>query len=246
MIIAAAQFQSRPGDVDLNIKRHVQFAEVAKRYEADLIVFPELSLSGYEPSMGRRVEAEINDKCFEPIQACAQKLAIIICAGIPLKTATKPKIGMIICYPGDRVDSYAKQILHGDELPFFSAGHRDLMITCGDQSVAPAICYESVQSVHAEAASRRGAGTYIASVAKPEGAMRSAFVHYSKMAKQTGMQIILANAVGRSDNFVSAGQSAAWNSAGECIRICSRTDEALLIANFADETAQIVRGPASS
>ncbi len=47
MKVALAQISPRLGDVDKNLERHIYFVEKARRKKADLIVFPELSLTGY-------------------------------------------------------------------------------------------------------------------------------------------------------------------------------------------------------
>lgn len=44
---AIAQVDSRVGDVQHNVRHHLQFAEKARRSGANLVVFPELSLTGY-------------------------------------------------------------------------------------------------------------------------------------------------------------------------------------------------------
>lgn len=243
MIIAAAQFQSQAGQVALNVSRHVQFAEEAKRRGAGLLVFPELSLSGYEPALAEALQTDAGDEYFEPLRLCAQELALTVCAGMPLKTDGKPEIGMIIWHADGRVETHSKHILHEDELPFFSGGKRDLIISHGDMRLAPAICYESVQASHADAAHKRGANIYLASVAKPSGGMRKALTHYPAIAKQYGMAVIVANAVGPSDNFVAVGQSGAWTSGGTCVGVCDETEEALFLTNIADGSVQIVNEP---
>ncbi len=45
--IALAQLATRLGDVQANLEKHLQFIEQAKAQKADLIMFPELSLTGY-------------------------------------------------------------------------------------------------------------------------------------------------------------------------------------------------------
>ncbi len=45
--IAIAQIYPRFGDIKANLKQHVKLIDKAKREDADLIVFPELSLTGY-------------------------------------------------------------------------------------------------------------------------------------------------------------------------------------------------------
>ncbi|MEE4349831.1 MAG: carbon-nitrogen hydrolase family protein [Pacificimonas sp.] len=240
MILAAAQFRSKAGDVASNIDRHLQFADEANRHGADIIVFPELSLSGYEPTLAEGLETTADDTRFEPLKRHAQALTMTICAGMPLMTSGKPEIGMIVWQPDGRAETYGKQILHDDELPFFSSAKRNLTISIKGQCLVPAICYESLQTSHAEAASKGGANVYLASVAKPEGGMRKAVAHYPTMAKQHKMTVIVANAVGPSDNFVSVGQSAVWNSTGGCLGSCNETDEALLIADMPNGCVEIV------
>ncbi len=45
--IALAQLATKLGDVQANLEKHLQFIEQAKAQQADLIMFPELSLTGY-------------------------------------------------------------------------------------------------------------------------------------------------------------------------------------------------------
>ncbi len=45
--LAVAQIDPAPGNVRANIGKHVEFAERARERGADLVVFPELSLTGY-------------------------------------------------------------------------------------------------------------------------------------------------------------------------------------------------------
>jgi predicted amidohydrolase len=47
MKVAIAQIAPHLGDVDKNLNLHVDLVEKAKKNEADLLVFPELSLTGY-------------------------------------------------------------------------------------------------------------------------------------------------------------------------------------------------------
>jgi len=47
MKIAAAQIDTQLGNIEKNIEKHIQFCENALKEKANLIVFPELSLTGY-------------------------------------------------------------------------------------------------------------------------------------------------------------------------------------------------------
>jgi NAD+ synthase (glutamine-hydrolysing) len=45
--IALAQFHTKLGDVNVNLEKHMEQIQAAKKEEADLLIFPELSLTGY-------------------------------------------------------------------------------------------------------------------------------------------------------------------------------------------------------
>jgi NAD+ synthase (glutamine-hydrolysing) len=45
--LALAQINTKLGDVESNLQKHLDFVKQAKAQKADLLVFPELSLTGY-------------------------------------------------------------------------------------------------------------------------------------------------------------------------------------------------------
>ena len=45
--LALAQINTKLGDVESNLQKHLDLVEQAKSRKADLLVFPELSLTGY-------------------------------------------------------------------------------------------------------------------------------------------------------------------------------------------------------
>jgi predicted amidohydrolase len=55
MKICVAQTKSVKGDVLKNIENHLKFIELALAFSADLIIFPELSLTGYEPELAGKM-----------------------------------------------------------------------------------------------------------------------------------------------------------------------------------------------
>ena len=56
--IAAAQSSSVKGDIEENIRRHCEIAALADSHGAHVIVFPELSLTGYEPTVAAELAVE--------------------------------------------------------------------------------------------------------------------------------------------------------------------------------------------
>lgn len=184
---------------------------------ADLVFFPELSLTGYEPRLAKSLATDETDRRLEVFQQRSDADKIIIGLGLPLSAGSHVQIGMVWFTPSAPRRSYAKQQLHSDELQFFVCGNRSLVLEVGQHKLVPAICYESLQPNHADNAANLGADIYLASVAKPAGPFAKAMLHYPAVARKHAMYVIMADCVGPSDDFVSVGHSAIWNTRGELL-----------------------------
>lgn len=242
MKICAAQFRPIAGDIAKNIESHRSLIELAASQQADLIFFPELSLTGYEPALAKELATQPNDARWDVFQELSDAHGIIFGVGLPLLSDTSAatdrdrnqrvpgiQIGMIFFQTKQPRVWYAKQQLHSDELPYFVPGDKQLLLSTHGHTLAPAICYESLQPDHAANVARCGADIYLASVAKPDRRIVKAFAHYPAIAKQHSLTVLMANSVGPSDNFISAGQSAVWNSRGELVSQLNDCDEGLLV-----------------
>ncbi len=79
--LALAQIATRLGDVQSNLEKHLEFIKQAKAQKADLIVFPELSLTGYVlqdlvPTVAHR--AVDDDGVFKPLLRASENLDIVV------------------------------------------------------------------------------------------------------------------------------------------------------------------------
>lgn len=61
MKICAVQHRPMPGDIAGNTARHLSLIELAIAEGADLVFFPELSLTGYEPRIGKSLVTDKTD-----------------------------------------------------------------------------------------------------------------------------------------------------------------------------------------
>lgn len=217
MRICAAQLVLEAGNIERNLRKHVALVHVAISYRSDLIYFPELSLTGYEPKLAKDLAFDVEDRRLDVVKELAAQNSVAIGVGAPICTRAGICIAMIVFQPRRAPSIYAKQWLHSDELPFFVKGERQLILSMSDHALAPAICFESLQPRHAEEAIRCGADVYLASVAKSQPNVTNAYKHYRQIAKVHSMPVLMANSVGPSDDFVSAGQSAAWNRLGQLV-----------------------------
>ncbi|MFK0310549.1 carbon-nitrogen hydrolase family protein [Pseudomonas sp. NPDC090233] len=237
MKLCAVQLTSRKGDLQGNLARHVRCIEQAAALGAELVVFPELSLSGYEPALARQLALPLNADRLEPLQALCDRLNICAAVGLPLLTADGIQIGMPILRPGKAPLAYAKQRLHDDELAFFVAGEQPVVFTAGQLQVGPAICYESMFIEHAAQAHVLGAQLYLVSVAKTAQGIREGNEHYPEVARTLGIPLLIANCVGPADNFIGAGGSAAWDSQGTLLAALDDRHEGMIVLDTDNSSA---------
>jgi len=229
MIVAVAQLRSVNGDIEANIARHQHFVQIASSHQVQLIVFPELSLTQYNPPHAKDVATSVSDPRFEQLQKASDENRISICAGIPLQADGGITISMLIFQPGKPVEIYTKQYLHVDEEPFFVPGVSQRPFSSVSDEIAFAICYELSIPQHAQAANDHGATTYIASVAKTHAGIEKAHERLATVAREYGMTVYLSNCIGPCEGRIGGGQSAIWNSQGHCILKMNDMQEGLII-----------------
>ena len=239
MKICIAQTEPIKGNVSANIEAHKRFIEFALTLNVEAIFFPELSLTGYEPELAKKLATNQNDNRLDIFQETSDKNKIIIGLGLPTATESKIQISMIIFEPNKPRQTYSKQQLHSDEFPYFENGIGQVIIKTNNKNIAPAICYESLQQTHSENAFKLGADVYLASVAKPANGVKKAFDHYPKIAKQYAMPVLMSNCVGFCDNFLSVGNSSVWTKEGELIGQLDDKSAGILI--FDTETEGIIK-----
>ncbi len=229
MKLSVAQICSLPGNITSNLAMHVDVVHRAVELGAEVVLFPELSLTGYEPTLAKRLAVRPDDSRFDVLQALSDSHSVVIGAGVPLAVLAGVEIGMLVFQPGVPCQSYSKQMLHVDELPYFVCGNGQTLLRKDGHTLVPAICFESLQPEHADSAANLGANVYLASVAKSATGVAKAYGHYPMIAKRHSMTVIMANCLGPSDNFIGAGRSAVWNLNGQLIAQLDGQREGILV-----------------
>ncbi|HAP62556.1 MAG TPA: carbon-nitrogen hydrolase family protein [Cytophagales bacterium] len=228
MKIALAQSLSVKGDIEQNLQNHLKLIQSAIQTGAELVVFPELSLTNYEPELAEPLACGLDDSRFHPFQQLADAHRVVICVGMPIRTQWGIIIGMIIFQPHVARVLYMKGLLHEDELPYFVAGVAQPSVTLGGQKIAFGICYEALQREHFVTAAQ-GADLYIASVAKDLGGTEKAHAQFPSVAQEFSIPVLMSNCVGHCDNFWSKGKSAVWNRQGQLAAQLKEAQPGLLI-----------------
>jgi predicted amidohydrolase len=238
MKICLAQTHPVTGNIQQNIEHHKTFVETAVSHQADLIIFPELSLTGYEPTLAQALAMPPSDPRLDIFQALADVGAITICVGLPTNSDPLPGISLLIFQPDQPWKLYTKQHLHSDEVPFFTAGPPATGLIGGQSKTALAICYELSVPEHADAAAENGADIYIASVAKFARGVQQAHQRLAQIAKQHHMTVLMVNCVGWADGDECSGGTAVWNREGVLVASLDDHNEGILVFDTDSQHSQ--------
>lgn len=84
-IIAAAQSISIAGDIAANIQRHLCFMQAAMAHRVEFLLFPELSLTGYECARARELAIDPVDARLQPLRDLAHHSGMITVVGASVR-----------------------------------------------------------------------------------------------------------------------------------------------------------------
>jgi predicted amidohydrolase len=229
-VLAVAQSASTRGDIGGNVETHVRFAEAAAGRGARLIVFPELSLTGYEPDIATKHALTPDDPRLRPLRNIAEEHAITVVAGAPYRSGEGLHIAAFALQPdGTRV--YTKHHLHHGEEAYFVPGATGLQIGVDGERVSVAICADTTHPRHAEAAARAGATVYAAGVFITPTGIEADSAQLRGYARGHRMIVLMANYAAPSGGFPTAGRSVIWDDEGATVVQAASVGEALLLAH---------------
>ncbi|MBJ7449687.1 MAG: NAD+ synthase [Parachlamydiales bacterium] len=148
MRIAIAQLNSTVGDLAGNVKKIIALIALAKKDKAALIVFPELSLTGYPPEDLLESEDFVNDVEKMVLKIAKVCKGIICIFGSVRKRAEKRgkpiANSAIVCKNGQVIGYYDKQLLptYGifDERRYFEPGTEPFVFDIDNQTIVLSIC----------------------------------------------------------------------------------------------------------
>lgn len=237
MILAAAQTKPKRGDIQANLADHCHFTELASKNGARLVVFPEMSLSGYERERAKSLAFTENDSRLDKLRQLAAERQIIVVASAPVLLLKELFIGAFILKPDRSVAIYTKQFLHeGEEFFFSPSSYYNPIIELGRERCSVAICADIDNPSHPENANKAGATVYLSSLFFTPNGIPTAYKNLSAYARTYGMNVLMANFCGQSwDDCPSGGDSAFWDDSGKLIASLNSQDPGLLVIEKIDD-----------
>jgi predicted amidohydrolase len=232
--IAAAQVASVAGDIDANMEIHAAAIATAARNGVSVLVFPELSLTGYELDLAAGLAIAPTDPKLSSLTDLARRHDIAVAVGAPLRNGRqKPKIGAIVA-TAQCVLAYEKMHLSGSELAFFSSGGQPLVLESRGHRVGVAICADSSHATHPQTYAELGAGIYATSVFLNADWYDSDVPRLAGYAVRFGLLTVMANHAASKGSYESVGKSTVWTPKGAVLVQASGLENALLIATSED------------
>ncbi|MGJ8690148.1 MAG: NAD+ synthase [Gammaproteobacteria bacterium] len=222
--IVMAQVNLLVGDIQANTTKVIEGALEAKReHNADIVVFPELTLTGYppedlllRPSLKPRI-----DKALQRIKDAALEIYVVI--GYPLIEENSLYNALSLIKGSELLATYRKQHLPNyqvfDERRYFVEGTQACIAEIEGFRVAMTICEDMWSEGPTRQAAQENAQLLININASPfhRDKMSERLALLQKRARTVNCPIIYANLVGGQDELVFDGSSMAISASGECL-----------------------------
>ncbi len=236
--VVMAQINLNVGDIPGNAGQVAEAVKNAKARQADLVVFPELTLCGYppedlllRPSMQIRVE-----KALAELQSLAQGIVIIL--GLPWLDGGKRYNAAFVLKDGAVAARYYKQCLPNyqvfDEKRYFEPATAALVMELGGVPVAVTICEDIWHEGPARQAAEAGAQLLINLNASPfhVGKMAQREALLARQASSNRLSIVYVNLVGGQDELVFDGGSMVFDPNGRCVVQAPQFEAGLYAVEF--------------
>jgi len=244
--IALAQLNVVVGDLDGNVERITGAIAEAGRASADLVVLPELAVTGYppedlllRPGFVRAARAAVA----EVARACTETVALVGAPAFERDLAN----AAFVCAGGEVAGVYRKHFLPNygvfDEHRYFAPGRELVLVELGDVLVGPTICEDVWQpGPPATDLALAGATLLVNLSASPfhVGKAEDREEMLVTRARDNALYVAFCNLVGGQDELVFDGHSVVLDDEGEVLARAPGFEEALLVVDL-DPTEAIGR-----
>ena len=246
MRLALAQINSVVGDVDGNAARVVEWLERARAANADLVLFPELCVTGYPPEdlLLRPGFVRAARRSIEGIAQATHGLTALV--GAPHLDTDLYNACYVLAH-GEIRCVYRKRYLPNygvfDEDRYFAPGNDLFLLRFGEVLVGPTIC-EDVWQPGPPATDLALAGAQLVAniSASPfhVGKDREREEMLKVRARDNSCFVALCNAVGGQDELIFDGHSVVLDDEGEVLARAAGFEEELLVVDV-DPAAAVGR-----
>jgi len=260
MKIALAQINTKIGDLKNNTRLIIENINKAKEKGADLVIFPELAITGYPPRDLLDFECFVYDnlKCLETIKEFAQGIAVI-CGYIdinPDTTGRKYFNAAAYINDGEISGKYYKHLLPFydvfDETRYFEPGKETLFVELKGKKLGITICedlwndkdYWKRQLYHVDPAQNLvsyGIDAIVNISASPYllNKEKDRFSIIKNTSVKNRIPVIYVNQAGGNDDLLFDGTSFVMGADGDVKALCKDFDEDMAVYNLETNAGEI-------
>ncbi len=245
--LAIAQINLLVGDVSGNVERVIRTAAEARRtHAANVVVFPELTLTGYPPE-----DLLLRLHLYDQVQAgldrlCREVRGIDLIVGYPRRLDGKFFNAISLVRDGTVVATYHKHLLPNysvfDEKRYFDPGSAPCVADIVGVPVGLTICEDVWQPQPVRLTAQAGARLIITVNASPyhmeKGREREQIM--AARAQENRLPAVYVNLVGGQDELVFDGDSFVVDADGAVTQRCPAFDAGLFAVDFDVDDGSVV------
>jgi predicted amidohydrolase len=208
MHVTLAQLAPRPRDVRANLARACEL--IAASATTDLLVLPELFLSGYELSDVEPLAVEADGPEVHELRDAARNAGIGVVVGAAERTGGAiANSALCIDGAGELAGVYRKTHLFGAEHEAYTAGEELVPVRLGGRVLGVMVCFDMEFPEVARTLARRGADLLVTISANSPPFELDHEVFAQARALENGLPHVYVNRVGEEDGLPFSGGSMA-------------------------------------
>jgi len=242
--LALAQHDFLVGGLKRNLSKALSLVARAREEGADLLVFPELALTGYPPE-DLLLRPGFLEACEDAVQQLASQVhSIDVLIGHPRVENGKRYNSASWMRDGRIIGRYDKHHLPNyavfDEQRYFTPGTNALVVDLKGVRMGVLICEDSWEAMPALKAKEQGAELLLAPNASPyrDDKLSARENMFAQRHADTGLPMVYCNLVGGQDELVFDGRSMLLDRDGCLSSPGPLCEEALLLANYFPENGR--------
>jgi len=248
MKLCMAQINTLVGDIAGNAQRVCEVSAAQRELGADMVVFPELTLTGYPPE-DLLLRADLLDRTNAALDQLRSQLPadLIVVVGYPRAQGDALYNSVGVIHEGQFLAEYDKQCLPNyqvfDEKRYFHAGSKPCVVELHGLAVGLTICEDIWHAEPVAGAKAAGADILININASPfhRGKQSERLSRVAGCARAHQLPILYVNQIGGQDELVFDGGSFAVDHHGELCVSAATFCEAFPIVNVDPAADSLLR-----
>lgn len=244
--LALAQYDFLVGDIRGNLRKATEILVEARNRGADLLLFPELALTGYPPE-DLLLRPGFLEACDDAVKALASRVeGIDVVFGHPRVEGGKRYNAVSWIRNGQVIGRYYKQLLPNyavfDEQRYFNPGSDPLVVDLKGVRIGVLICEDAWEDRPARSATEQGAQILLVPNASPyrDDKLKARERMFADRFRETGLPMVYCNLVGGQDELVFDGRSMLMDAQGQISPPGPLCEETLLLAEFDPDSGTLV------